>query len=75
MTPVPIMIPYNTNSSCDIPMALFDKVSLTLIVTLIIAALILILFDDGFDLFKWIIGCFSVSAIICFVWMIHAIWF
>ena len=75
MAYVPIMVAVNTNSSCDVPLALFDKVSLTLIISLIIVALILILFDDGFNLFKWAMGCFGASALVCFVWMIHGIWF
>ena len=78
MTTVPIMIPYNTNGSCDVPMALFDKVSLTLIAVLIIAAFILIIIDTNSfkeDLYNWIMGCFGVSALIGFVWLIHAIWF
>lgn len=78
MAYVPIMIPIDTNISCDLPMALFDKVSLTLISALIIVALILIIIDTNsfrVDLYNWIMLCFGVSALVCFVWLIHAIWF
>lgn len=73
----PIMIPYNTNGSCDVPIALFDKVSLTLIIVLMITAAILMMVDNNYrrDLSLWVEGCFILSIFVGFVWMIHAIWF
>jgi len=57
-------------------MTLFDKVSLTLIIGLIIISFILMMFDISSNhLSKWIAGGLITALLVGLVWLIHAIWF
>lgn len=57
-------------------MTLFDKVSLTLIIGLIIISFILMMFDISSNhLSKWIAGGLITTLLVGLVWLIHALWF